>query len=127
MVFDRELERLDRQSWAGINIPGAKSGNALVDDFILRLSVHRRLTYEQQSTDTSDSLETRLRWEACKLVDRRIADRKKEIISLLSLGLNQSQVAEQLGLKSRQAISKALLSIPHDYRLDLVCNLAVES
>jgi len=88
-TFDQELERLDRQSWAGTAAAYAKSGNPAVDEYIRLLSVHRCLTYEQQPPDRLDTLETRLRWEARKLVDRRISDRKKEIIALLSSGMNQ--------------------------------------
>ncbi|XXG31295.1 MAG: hypothetical protein WJ306_01470 [Ferrovum myxofaciens] len=79
-AFDRELERLDFQSWAGLKAAHAKSGNPLVDEFIWRLSVHRRLTHEQHS-EKLGALETKLRWEARMLVDRRITDRKKEIIA----------------------------------------------
>lgn len=118
-AFEREIERLDFQSWAGTTFACAKSGNSLVDDFIWRFSVHRCLTHEQQSFDELSTLETRIRREARMLVDWRITDRKKEIIALLSSGLNQTQVAERLGLKSRQAISKTIQSIPSGYRLDL--------
>ncbi|MGC8731800.1 MAG: hypothetical protein ACP5RC_06035 [Halothiobacillaceae bacterium] len=120
-AFDQELERLDRQSWAGTAAAYAKSGNTAVDEYIRLLSVHRCLTYEQQPPDRLDTLETRLRWEARMLVDRRISDRKKEIIALLSSGMNQSEVARQLGIE-RQAISKALHSVPQEYRVDQLCN-----
>ncbi len=120
-AFDQELERLDRQSWAGTAAAYAKSGNPAVDEYIRLLSVHRSLTYEQQPPDRLDTLETRLRWEARMLVDRRISDRKKEIIALLSSGMNQSEVARQLGIE-RQAISKALHSVPQEYRLDHLGN-----
>lgn len=121
--FDRELERLDNQCWAGTSAAYAKSGNDLVDGFIRRFATHKCLTYEQQPPDKHDSLETRLRWEARMLVDQRMTDRKKEIVMLLLSGLNQSEAAKQLGLE-RQAISKALQSIPIDYRLDLLCQPA---
>jgi DNA-directed RNA polymerase specialized sigma subunit len=124
-AFDQELERLDRQSWAGTTAAYAKSGNSLVDEFIRRLSVHRCLTYEQLPFDKLDTLETRLRWEARMLVDRRISDRKKEIIVLLSSGMNQSEVARRLEIE-RQAVSKALQSIPADYRLDVLTKPAGE-
>lgn len=125
--FDLELERLDRQSWAGTLTAYANSGNQLVDEFIRQLAVHRRLTYEQQSATRADTLETQLRWEARMMVDRRISDRKKEIVMLLSSGMNQCEVARQLGIR-RQAISKALHpdSIPADYRLDILCKPTLE-
>jgi len=55
------------------------------------------------------------------LVDEKISDRKKEIVILLLSGLNQSEIAKRLCVE-RQAISKALQSIPADYRLDLLCS-----
>ena len=118
--FDKELERLDWQSWAGTKNAGAKSGNALIDQFIWRLSMLLRLTYEQQDFDQDDILESNLRLEARKLVDKCITDRKKEIVALLASGINQSEVARHLGIK-RQAVSKALQSIPNEYRLDILC------
>jgi hypothetical protein len=122
-AFDQELERLDRQSWAGTAAAYAKSGNPAVDEYIRLLSVHRSLTYEQQPPDRIDTLETRLRWEARMLVNNHISDRKKEIIALLYSGMNQSAVARQLGIE-RQAISKALHSVPQEYRLDHLSNVS---
>lgn len=118
-AFEKELERLDRQSWAKTTTTYAGSGNPAIDEFIRLLSVYRCLNYEQTPTERSEELETRLRSEARMLVDRRISDRKKEIIALLASGLNQSQAAKQLGLE-RQTVSKALQSVPSDYRLDLL-------
>lgn len=125
-VFDRELKRLNWQSWGGVKVAAAKSGNQLVDAFIWRLSLMRRLSHEQHY-DQHVMLQTKIRREARMLVDQRITDRKKEIIVLLGFGLNQSQVAERLGLTSRQAVSKALSSIPLDYRLDILWNSPVEA
>jgi len=124
-AFDQELERLDFQSWGGTKAAHAKSGNPLVDEFIWRLSVHRHLTHEQHF-EKLGSLETKLRLEARMLVDRRVTDRKKEIIALLCSGITQIEAAKRLGLKSRQAISKALQSIHTDYRLDLHCHFQTE-
>lgn len=124
---ERELQRLDLQSWAGSTIACAKSGNSLVDEFVWRLSVHRCLTYEQQPIDEHDLLESRLWQEARRLVSHQITDRKKEIIALLSSGISQAQAAKRLGLKSRQAISKALQSVPAHYRLDLLSKISHSS
>lgn len=117
--FDLEFLRLERQSWGSELVPRAKSGNKLVDEYICRLVVHRRqgLELDQNAIDFFDK---RLREEARMLVDRKISDRKKEIVMLLLSGLNQSEAAKRLGVE-RQAISKALQSIPADYRLDILC------
>lgn len=120
-AFDRELDRIERQSMAGTAATYANSGNSLVDDFILRLVVQRCLTYEQQSLDQLDTIGMRLRGEARELIDKKISDRKKEIVMLLSSGLNQSETALRLGFKNRQSVSKYLQSIPLDYRLDILC------
>lgn len=70
------------------------------------------------ATGTHTDLEMRLRGEARRLVDKRMTDRKKEMVALLSTGMSQLAAAKKLGL-SRQAVSKALQSIPADYRFDL--------
>lgn len=119
-AFNLELGRLDRQSWEGASSANAKSGNGLVDEFIWQLAVHRNLTHEQQSADGSGALEARIRGEARLLVKNRISDRKKEIVTLLTKGYTQASVARALGIMSRQAVSKALQSIPKDYRFDLL-------
>lgn len=118
--FDLEFLRLERQSWGSAVVPRAKSGNKLVDEFICRLVAHRRqgLEFDKNSVDLLDK---RLRDEARMLVDEKISDRKKEIVILLLSGLNQSEISKRLCVE-RQAISKALQSIPADYRLDLLCS-----
>lgn len=58
-----------------------------------------------------------LRNLARRIVDKRLTDRKKAIIMMIASGQNQSQVAEALGIE-RQAVFKALATIPDDFRLD---------
>lgn len=117
-TFNKELYRLDRQCWGDSSISHAKSGNKLVDEYIRQFIARRCLSLVQQVPDNIDLLEFRLREEARLLTRYRINDRKKEIVVLLSLGLNQSQVALQLGV-TRQSISKTLQSVKAEYRLDL--------
>lgn len=117
-AFEKELSRLGWQSWGDPETANAKSGDPLVDEFIRLLSKHQILTCAQTPLDQQDTLEEKIRAEARALVDSRISDRKKEIVALLSTGINQTEVAKRLGLE-RQAISKALQSIKPKYRLDL--------
>ena len=119
--FDKEFSRLFRQSRARAAAPQAKSGNQLVDEFISRLVEARQLGVGHgHDTDTLSTIENRVRDEARRLVDRKISDRKKEIVALLANGYSQSSAAIRLGIKNRQTVSKALQSIPMEYRLDLL-------
>lgn len=122
--FDQEFIRLERQSWGNPATPRAKSGSKLVDEYICRLAAHRQLGIASDQSNL-DSIDKKLREEARQLVDRKISDRKKEIVMLLASGLNQSETALRLGIQ-RQAVSKILQSIPSDYRLDLHCQLPTE-
>lgn len=120
-TFETELERLELQSWERPATSRDKSGNPFLDEFFQKLSRCRGLTVDAAcAASTHADLETRLRREARRLVDQRMTDRKKEMVALLSAGMNQLTVAKNLGL-SRQAVSKALQSIHADYRFDLGC------
>lgn len=105
--FDIELERLQRQC-ARLAHPAGKSGSKAVD-----LYIHSDLA--SRALQPAD--ESQLRTLARMMVDWGLSDRKKEIIALLLKGRNQSEIAKQLKV-SRQAISKALASIPSAFRLD---------
>ena len=113
--FDLELGRMERQLIGRRSMPWARSGNELVDRYILRFVAHHL-------HDSIDS-DSKVRDEARKMVDIKITDRKKKIVMLLASGLNQSQAAEQLGI-TRQTVSKDLQSITDThkgtYRLDLL-------
>lgn len=123
-TFETELERLELQSWERPATSRAKSGNPLLDEFFQQLSRCEGLTIDAEcGASTRADLETRLRKEARRLVDQRMTDRKKEMVALLSAGMNPPTVAKYLGL-SRQAVSKALPSIHPDYRFDLGCKAA---
>lgn len=120
--FDEEFFRLERQSWSmSVSVPWAESGNTWVDEYICRLVAHRRLTLGQDESEM-EAFEGKLRNEARMLVDRKISDRKKEIVMLLASGLNQAAIALRLGVK-RQAVSKVLQSIPAAYRLDQLTDI----
>jgi DNA-binding CsgD family transcriptional regulator len=67
-----------------------------------------------------DEDEANISREAQNMISSGITDRKKKIIFLLATGMNQSQVADYLGIK-RQSVSKALSTIPEVYRFDKKC------
>ncbi len=62
--------------------------------------------------------ESEIRNIARRLVDVRLSDRKKQIVMLLATGLTHAEIAQRLKI-SRQAVWKALDSVPDEYRLDL--------
>lgn len=106
--FDLELERLSRQS-ANLGRPQARSGDPLVDAYILQyVGGHTML----QPADKAE-----LRNLARLMVDSQLSDRKKQMLMLLRSGQNQSEIARRLAIE-RQAVSKALVSIPAVFRLD---------
>lgn len=104
--FDLELGRL-RWQCAHPRSPQAKSGDQLVDRYFFQYLAALALT----PADKED-----LRNQARLMVDSKLSDRKKQMLLLQSLGLNQSEIARKLGIK-RQAVSKALASIPEMFRL----------
>lgn len=104
--FDLELTRLSRQC-AVRGTPQAKSGDELVDGYIF----HYILGQTLQPADESE-----LRNRARLMVDLKLSDRKKQILMLQRSGFNQSEIARRLGIE-RQAVSKAVASIPEIFRL----------
>uniref|UniRef100_UPI003D019FCA LuxR family transcriptional regulator n=1 Tax=Alcaligenes faecalis TaxID=511 RepID=UPI003D019FCA len=104
--FDLELVRLQRQC-ANRAAPQAASGDLLVDDYFY-------LYFLGQTIQPADK--TELRNQARLMVDVKLSDQKKQMLALQKRGLNQSTIAQRLGV-SRQAISKALASIPKTFHL----------
>jgi len=103
--FDRELARLRLQS-AKLQVGQAQSGDPLVDSYIY----HYVRKYGLQPADDAE-----LRHHARQITDMKLSDRKKQIVMLLRYGATQSEIARKLGIK-RQAVFKALASIPADAR-----------
>jgi len=64
-----------------------------------------------------DEDEANISRAAYDLIQSKMTDRKKEIVALLSLRKNQSEVARIMGI-ARQEVSRALKSIPTAYRYD---------
>ncbi|WP_124401826.1 LuxR family transcriptional regulator [Pseudomonas synxantha] len=104
--FDLELARLSRQCAIRAE-PKAKSGDELVDAYIFRYML-------SQTLHLADEAE--LRNLARLMVDVKLTDRRKQILVLQKIGFNQSEIARRLEIE-RQAVSKALRSIPDCFRL----------
>ena len=104
--FDLELTRLIRQC-AKRSTPKARSGDQWVDGYFFHYVFGTTL----QPADKAE-----LRDIARLMVDSKLSDRKKQILMLQRLDLNQSEIARKLGIE-RQAVSKAVASIPKIFRL----------
>lgn len=104
--FELELSRLSQQC-AKPATPQVKSGDQLVDSYFFHYVAGQTL----QPADKAE-----LRNQARLMVDSKLSDRKKQILMLQWSGLNQSEIARKLGIK-RQAVSKALASIPAMFHL----------
>ncbi|MFT4171136.1 MAG: LuxR family transcriptional regulator [Rhodocyclaceae bacterium] len=105
--FDLELTRL-RLQCAHRKEAQAWSGDELIDSYFF----HYILSQTLQPAD-----EAELRNQARLMVDEKLTDRKKQILALMRSGLNQSEIARRLGVE-RQAVSKALSTIPAMFRLN---------
>jgi len=103
--FDQELIRLCRQAADQTQVL-AQSNDSLVDTYIYHL-------IKKNSLDRGD--ESKLRHLARRMADAKLTDRKKLIALLYKFGAAQPQIAELLGI-SRQAVFKALTSIPEEFR-----------
>lgn len=106
--FEIETNRLLKQSAQ----PGALKQHA--DD----ASINRYIMYLIAQTTLQPADEDKIRDLARRLVNYRISDRKKQIIMLMTLGYSQAEIARRLGVE-RQAVWKALKSIPDEFRLDV--------
>lgn len=105
--FELELKRLTKQSASPATLH-TRSGDIATDLYIFNYVARQAL----QPAD-----ENELRQQARKMVEVKLSDRKKRIVMMLASGHNQSDIAKKLGI-SRQAVSKALSSIPAEFRLD---------
>jgi DNA-binding CsgD family transcriptional regulator len=106
--FDLELVRLSRQS-AALATPRARSGDPMVDAYIFEYVAFQTLL---QPADKRE-----LRNLARLMVDWKLSDRKKKMLIMLKDGHNHSQIAQELKIE-RQAVFKALKSIPKKFCLD---------
>lgn len=106
--FDLELLRLQRQS-AKPATPQSQSGDRLIDEYIF----HYLGFVMDMPLLPSDKGSLR---KQARLIADHLPDQKKRMLVLLLHGLNQSEIAKRLGIK-RQAVSKALASIPAMFHL----------
>lgn len=102
--FEVEVVRLGKLSGAR-SFPSAKTGSGLADQYIWNYARHHNLYCNEHSA---------IREHARRMVESKFTDKKKQILMLKAQGLNQSEVALELKT-TRQAVSKALKSIPNEY------------
>lgn len=105
--FDLELARLNRQCAKRSSPQAVASGDELVDSYFYQYFLGQTL----QPADKAE-----LRNLARLMVDSKLSDRKKQMLMLHWSGINQSEIARKLGIE-RQAVSKALASIPATFHL----------
>lgn len=108
-TFDEEFRRLRLQS-RSMARPLAKTGDVCLDLFYLNVLAPHATFPDEVAI---------LRNEARKLVDSGMDDRKKRIVVMRASGFTLTAIADATGVKSRQAISKSLASVPSIYRFDL--------
>jgi hypothetical protein len=126
--FDIELYRLDRHArgWSSDMRPSEMCRSKgceeikeeLVNEYISRLVAYK-MNAMQDYKERINFQEIGIRLVARDLLYRKITDIKKIIMMLLASGLNQTAIAKKLKL-GKQAVSKALLSVPAEYRFDLI-------
>ena len=104
--FELELLRLIKQSATPATIRPHSS------DIATNLYIYNYVA--RQTIKPSD--ENELRQQARKMVDRKLTDRKKQIIMLIASGYKQADIARRLGI-SRQAVSKAIAKIPNEFKI----------
>lgn len=107
--FETELKRLTWQA-RSMSKPNAETGDQHLDLFYFRVLGHLAV----YPSDTSH-----LRNEARRLIDWNISDKKKRIVAMRTAQYSLDAIAKEVGLKSRQAIAKALASTLSMYRFDL--------
>ncbi|HGP0242041.1 TPA: LuxR family transcriptional regulator [Pseudomonas aeruginosa] len=99
-LFNLELARLTEQS--AQRTPSPKHDTPAAELFAFHITHSNGLTAADEGA---------LREQARLMIDARLTDVKKQMLILRASGLNQSEIARRMGI-SRQAVSKALGSIP---------------
>ncbi len=100
--FEIELKRLSIQA-ANRGRLIYQSDDPLIDSYIYHYVIQHQLWPED---------EAKLRHHARHMSDLKITDQKKKMIILRRQGHSQAEIAKLIGLTSRQAVSKALSSVP---------------
>lgn len=107
-AFDIEVRRLRKQSWSSTG-PTATTDSHQVTEFAWKCVTASNLTPADVHA---------LRKLAFELTRNRVTDAKKTMVVMASSGMNQAEIARQLGI-SANAVSKAFKSIPSGFRFDL--------
>lgn len=103
-LFNLELARLTEQS--AQRTPSPKHDTPAAELFAFHITHSNGLTAADEGA---------LREQARLMIDARLTDAKKQMLILRASGLNQSEIARRMGI-SRQAVSKALGSIPSSFQ-----------
>ncbi len=103
-LFNLELARLTEQSAQRTLSP--KHDTPAAELFAFHITHSNGLTAADEGA---------LREQARFMIDARLTDAKKQMLILRASGLNQSEIARRMGI-SRQAVSKALGSIPSSFQ-----------
>lgn len=107
--YDNEVRRITLQSTC-LSKPNAQTGDRFLDSFYFKLvSSHATFADETQFINN----------QARALIDERITDNKKKMIMMRASGLSLSAIAGTFELRSRQAVGKAIISVPCFYRFDI--------
>lgn len=104
--FELEAQRLTHQS-KSTSKRLASSGNAVVDDFYIAV-INQKLLYPDEKAELRD--------HASRLVQHKVSDIKKFMVTLRAAGFTQAEISLRCGV-SQQSVSKALKSLPATYRL----------
>ncbi|HEP9366858.1 TPA: hypothetical protein VDV55_000577 [Pseudomonas aeruginosa] len=103
-LFNLELARLTEQSAQRTLSP--RHDTPAAEIFAFHITHSNGLTAADEGA---------LREQARLMIDARLTDAKKQMLILRASGLNQSEIARRMGI-SRQAVSKALGSIPSSFQ-----------
>ncbi|XSS62823.1 LuxR family transcriptional regulator [Pseudomonas sp. B11] len=103
-IFNLELSRLTKQS--AQRSPSPNHDTPTAELFAFHITHSKDLTAADEGA---------LREQARSIIDARLTDAKKQMLILKASGLNQSEIARRMGI-SRQAVSKALGSIPSSFQ-----------
>lgn len=107
--YETEIKRIQLQSTC-LTKPNAQTEDVFLDDFYFKLvSSYASYNHEVQFINN----------QARTLINERVTDSKKRIVMMRASGLSLSEIANSVGVKSRQAVSKAVNSIPSFYRFDI--------
>jgi hypothetical protein len=107
--FEIEVERLTLQTKA-LSAPHAETGDLYLDLFYFKLLAPLPIVQSDIGF---------VRNMARQIIDSRVSDKKKRIVVMRADGYTLAAISEAVGAKNRQAIAKALATVPKMFRFDL--------